>query len=137
MKLDGAGNTLFSTYYGGIGADKPNSIAVDTFSGGNNNIVIAGQTNGNFPVTAVDTTFGGVVDGFVVLLNGGGASPTLNYATYVGGAGIDIAYSVCVGSAHNARVAGITNSPGLATSGVAQTTIQGGLEGFVVRLNTN
>ena len=86
-------------------------------------------------MTAVQTTFGGVVDAFVVLLKGG-ITYSVGYATYLGGAGIDVAYSVCVGSAHNARVAGITNSPGLATAGVAQPTIAGGYDGFVTRINT-
>ena len=134
-KFDGTGTTVFATYMGGSGHDRAYGIAVDTFSGGNNNIIIAGVTSGNFPATSVDTTFGGAVDGFAVLLKGG-ASYTMGYATYLGGAGSDVAYAVCVGSAHNARVAGITNSPGLATAGVAQPGIAGGLDGFVTRINT-
>ena len=134
-KFNPNGATVFATYAGGAGVDKSFGIAVDTFSGGTNNIIIAGLTSGSFPVTAIQTTFGGIVDAFVVLLKGG-ATYSVGYATYLGGAGIDVAYGVCVGSAHNARVAGITNSPGLATPGVAQPTIAGGYDGFVTRLNT-
>jgi hypothetical protein len=134
-KFNPTGATVFATYAGGAGVDKSYGIAVDTFTGGTNNIIIAGLTSGSFPVTAMQTTFGGIVDAFVMLLKGG-ASYSVGYATYLGGPGIDAAFSVCVGSAHNARVAGITNSPGRATPGVAQPTIAGGFDGFVTRINT-
>ena len=135
-KFDAGGTTLFATYAGGAGFDRANGIAVDTFTGGTNNIIIAGLTSGSFPATAIQTTFGGVVDAFVMLLKGR-ATYSIGYATYLGGAGIDVAYSVCVGSGHNARVGGITNSPGLSTPGVAQPTIAGGYDGFVTLLDTS
>jgi hypothetical protein len=140
-----AGNTVFSTYFGGAGVDRPYGIAVDTFPHGipgvvTNNIFITGMTTGAFPATAIDTTFGGGgADAFVVGLQGGGPPATpysVAYATYLGGAGAEIGYAIAVGSAGHARVAGITNSPGLATVGVAQTTIAGGFDAFVARIQT-
>ena len=71
-----------------------------------------------------------------MVLFAGGANYTVGYATYLGGTGVDVAYAVCVGSAHNARAAGITNSPGLATVGVAQTVPGAEYDGFVARVQT-
>jgi hypothetical protein len=134
-KLNGTGSPVFATYYGGPGLDRAYSIAVDTFVGGNNNIIVGGMTSGAFPATAIQTTYGGgAVDGFVVLMTGPAYS--LGYATYVGGLGSDIVFSVCVGSAHNARVAGITNSAGLSTLGVAQPALAEAFDGFVALLKT-
>ena len=136
VKLDSNGNNVFSTYYGGTGYDRAFAITVDTFTGGNNNIIIGGLTTGSFPATAIQTTFGGGTgDGFVVLF-AGGANYSVGYATYMGGTGVDVVYAVCVGSAHHARVAGITNSPALSTAGVAQPNIVGGYDGFSSRLQT-
>jgi hypothetical protein len=139
VKLDPAGNTVFSTYFGGAGIDRAYAIAVNTFTA-TNNIFITGMTTGGFPATAIDTTFGGGgADAFVVGLLGGGLPATpysLGYATYLGGTGAEIGYAIAVGSAGHARVAGITNSPGLATAGVAQTTIAGGFDAFVAMLRT-
>lgn len=135
VTLDPSGNTLFATYVGGAGYDRAYGIAVDTFTGGNNNITIGGLTTGSFPVTAVQTTYGGGgADGFVVMLDG--LTHAVKYSTYLGGTGTDVVYSVCVGSAHNARVGGITNSAGLATAGVAQPAIAGGYDGFIARITT-
>jgi hypothetical protein len=136
-KLDPAGTTVFATYLGGVGYDNAYAIAVDTFNAGNN-IFIAGLTTGFFPVTAVQTTYGGgSADAFVVGLKGGGGNVyTAGYATYLGGSGTDAAYAISVGSAGHARVAGLTNSPGLATAGVAQSTIAGGYDTFVARIQT-
>ena len=55
VKLDQAGTNVFSSYYGGTGYDRAFGIAVDTFTGGNNNIVFGGLTTGAFPATAVQT----------------------------------------------------------------------------------
>ncbi len=136
MKLNAAGNTVFSTYLGGVGYDRAHGIAVDTFAGGNNNIVVGGLTTGFFPTSAAPQAIygGGPADGFVVLL--AGPVYSVGYSTYLGGTGTDVVYGVSVGSAHNARVAGITNSAGLATAGVAQSNIAGELDGFVVRIQT-
>lgn len=135
VALDPSGNPVFSSYYGGLGYDRAFGITVDTFTGGDNDIIIGGLTTGSFPATAVQTTYGGgSADGFVVLLNGPGPLYTLGYATYLGGTGVDVVYSVCVGSAHSARVAGITNSPGLATAGVAGPNLAGGYDGFIARI---
>jgi hypothetical protein len=144
VKLDPAGNTVFATYLGGAGIDRAYAIAVDTFShvplGVTNNIFITGMTTGAFPATAIDTTFGGGgADAFVVGLQGGGPPATpysVAYATYLGGTGAEIGYAIAVGSAGHARLAGITNSPGLATAGVAQPAIAGGFDVFVARLQT-
>ena len=137
MKLNAAGTTVFSTYLGGVGYDRAHGIAVDTFAGGNSNIVVGGLTTGSFPTSAgapQATYGGGPADGFVVLL--AGPVYSVGYSTYLGGTGTDVVYGVCVGSAHNARVAGITNSAGLATAGVAQGASNGGFDGFVARIQT-
>jgi hypothetical protein len=138
-KLDPSGNILFSTFWGGSGGEVGNGVAVDTSA----NIYFAGATTSTDLPTAsavFGSYAGGASDAFVVRFynnNLPGVPYTLSYSTYLGGAATDVVYSIVVGSAGNARVAGLTNSSNLpSTAGVLQPAIGGGYDAFVAQITT-
>jgi hypothetical protein len=126
----GAASLVYSSYIGGDGGhDIANAIAVDPAG----RVYVAGETtSNNIPVTgdAFDSVRNGD-DGFVVVLtpNGGGAAD-LAYGTYFGGGGEDH----ILGAAYRSGrlyVAGETKSnSGVATTGAADTSLNGGVDGF-------
>jgi len=132
-KLNPAGSGLvYSTYFGGSGADFGFGIAVD--AGGN--AYVTGQTgSSDFPTTpgAFSSTLQSF-DAFVSKLDPGGA--TLLYSTLLGGTGTDQGLSIAVDLSGNAYVTGYTDSTDFPTPGGAFTTAPGGhSDGFVTKLN--
>ncbi|HZK74533.1 MAG TPA: SBBP repeat-containing protein, partial [Clostridia bacterium] len=90
-KLNATGTALvYSTYIGGSGDEEGLGIAVDS----SGHAFVAGTTtSSNFPlVSAAQGTFAGASDAFVAELNAAGSG--LTYSTYLGGAGVDLAYGV-------------------------------------------
>jgi hypothetical protein len=61
--------------------------------------------------------------------------PVLSYASYLGGSGAEQAFAVAVDRAGNAHVVGETTSAGLAGAGAAQSTLAGGVDVFVMKVN--
>ena len=101
---------VYSTYLGGSDLDEVRRIAIDPTG----KLLVAGYTmSPDFPVTgdAAQRTLGGNADAFVARLdftrpqNG-----FVNYATYLGGAGGDVAYDVTSDSSGNIYVTGYTLS---------------------------
>src|SRR5205085_4389843 len=87
MKIDPAGNTIFSTVLTG---STPHGIAVD--SSGQSYIV--GEANFTMPATnAIQTESGGRSDAFVAKLNSDG---TLAFATFFAGNNEDAALGVAL-----------------------------------------
>jgi hypothetical protein len=133
-KVDPTGSALvYSTYLGSGGTDG-NAIAVDTAG----NAYITGSTaSTDFPTTAgaFQTTGGGSFnDAFVTKLNATGSG--LVYSTYLGGTEPDGGFGIAVDSAGNAYVGGTTQSTDFpTTSGAFQTTLGGGLDTFMTKLN--
>ena len=129
-KLNPAGNALvYCTFIGGRGDDRAAAIAVDSAGAA---YVAGATTSSNFPVrAALQPTFGGVKDAFVLKLNGTGNA--LVYSTYLGGAASDSANGVALDSAGNVYVAGDTASTGFPASGF-QTTLRGGVDAFVAKI---
>jgi len=86
-KYNATGSTLiYSTYYGGNGADFPHAMKVNA----NGELVIVGSTNStNLPVTpgSYSTSLNGASDMFVAHFNQGGTD--LIGGTYMGGSGIE------------------------------------------------
>ena len=136
-KVSGTGNGLvYSTYLGGSGEDFANAIAVDA----SGNAYVTGQTNSNdFPTTqgALRTTLGSGAVGFVTKLNPQGNA--LLYSTFLGGTGQSIndsGIAIAVDSAGNAYVTGQTNAADFPTTpGALRTTLAGGSDAFVAKLN--
>jgi hypothetical protein len=142
-KLNAAGSALvYSTYLGAANGYSPasgSSIAVDAAG----DACVTGVAGYDFPITpgAFQTTFSGGSGGdecaFLAKLNPAGTA--LIYSTYLG-AGQDYGgqamSGIAVDVAGNAYVTGGTNSPDFPTTpGAFQTTLNGGGDAFVVKLN--
>ena len=109
-------SVLHATYLGGSGPDIGYGIALD----GSGDIFIAGSTNSiNFPVyAAVQSAYGGGGDAFVAAFSN--QLNSLEFATYFGGSGNDLAASIAADSAGNAYITGWTSS-GESSSGIPIT----------------
>lgn len=134
-KLDVTGSSLvYSTYIGGSSVEDGVAVAFDSLG----NAYLAGFTlSTDFPVTpgAFDTTPNGNEDAFAVKLDGGGG---LVYSTYLGGAGVDYAYSIDVDTAGSAYVAGHTRSGDFpVTPGAFDTSLSGATDGFATKLSAD
>jgi hypothetical protein len=115
------GNRLWGTYFGGSGTDMGYALHIDPVD----NIFIAGNTSTTSAFAtsgAQQVTFGGgSSDGFFAQFNTAG---TLNWSTYMGGAGEDYLRAVTVDVLSGAFAAGFSNSgSGIATPGAHQTAI--------------
>lgn len=151
-KLTPDGSQLvYATYLGGSSQEYAFSIAVDA---GHNAYVTGSTESTDFPVTsgAYQTTPAAGADqpdAYVAKLNPAGTA--LVYATYLGGAGNDLAYDIRPDTGGTALIAGTTDSADFpTTSGAWKTTadLPGGFtcsldilqfiicgEGFVTRIN--
>jgi hypothetical protein len=131
-KLNAAGSALdYGTYLGGSGGDFGNAIALDAAGGA----YVTGYTSSaNFATPgAFDVTYGGSFDAFVAKLDASGAA--LNYATYLGGSGEEIAYGIAVDGSGNAYVTGYTASTNFPTTAGAFDTTPSPYDAFVSKLN--
>jgi hypothetical protein len=133
-KLNAGGSVLvYSTYLGGSGDEAGYGIAID----GSDNAYVTGLTySNNFPTTpgAFRTTLGGLDDAFVSKLNAAGSA--LLYSTYLGGSIDDAGYSIAVDASGNAYAAGVAGSRNFpTTAGAFQTSLVGGHNAFVARVN--
>ncbi|HZT68609.1 MAG TPA: SBBP repeat-containing protein [Terriglobia bacterium] len=116
----GTSSLVFSTYLGGSGAERAQSIALDSTG----NIYLAGITSSSdFPVTsgAAQGTAGGMDDAFVVKLSPGAAQ--VLYATYLGGSGEDQGQAIAVDSSGDAFVTGLTQSSNFPLADALQSTL--------------
>lgn len=122
---------IYSTYLGGSGIDRGTGIAVD----GAGNAYIVGQTSStDFPVTGTPPPpKPGGDDVVVVKLNSTGTA--LVYSTYLGGSAADLSGDIAVDGSGNAYVSGATMSTDFPLVSPFQSTIGGGRDGFVAKLN--
>jgi hypothetical protein len=151
-RLPPTGDRLIgSTFLGGSGNDGLNlpkqsggSLVVnygdemrgDVITDPTGNVYIRSVTGStNFPiVNGFDNSFnGGTTDGLVVKL-----SPDLSsiiWSSYVGGAGLDAAYSIKFDNSNNLVLAGGTTSTNFpVTTGSYQTTFNGIVDGWIARV---
>jgi len=131
-EINAAGTAfLYSTYYGGSGADRFQAIAVDSTGAA----WVAGYTSStDFPVVSpVQPTSGGGTDAVVVKLNPSGVPV---FSTYLGGSSTDEANGVAVDSSRNAYVTGYTSGAFPATSGIFQSSNNGSSNVFVAKFNS-
>ena len=118
---------IYSTYLGGTAGDSGSAIAVDYLG---NAYVTGGTESDTFPVRigSYDLTYGGATDAFVAKFNATGTA--LLYATYLGGADLDVGAGIAV-SGDLAYVVGETKSTDF--PGMTGTVV--GSDIFVVALN--
>lgn len=138
-KLDTSGSMLvYSTCLGGKGFEVGRGVAVDN----EGNAYIAGSTgSADFPVVnAMQSIFGGGLDGdaFVAKLNPSGTA--WDYATYLGGSGNDDADGIAVDTLGNAYITGRTYSTNFPTMHPLQPVIDSRgnrpyVDAFVTKLN--
>ena len=132
-KFSPNGSIVYTTILSSSADDSGQAIAVDATG----NVYVAGTTEGsNFPATpgAWQIVSGGGKDGFAAKLNPSG---NLVYASYIGGAGDDIATGIAIDQPGNAYISGYTSSTGFPTTpGVPQPSYGGGpYDAFIVKLN--
>ena len=117
-KLDAAGSGLvYSTLLGGSVADSGEGIALDAAG----DAYVAGVTDSqNYPTQNAEQPLsgGGTGDAFVTKINAAGSA--LDYSTYLGGSGQDIAFAIAVDQEGSAYVAGYTTSQNFPTLDAAQ-----------------
>jgi photosystem II stability/assembly factor-like uncharacterized protein len=113
-KLNPAGSAfLYSTYLGGAYDDHGFDIAVDAAGRPS----LTGYTaSTNYPITstAFQGELSGFQDAFLTVLESNGQS--VNYSTFLGGAGEDLGYSLTLDDGGNALVTGTQNGAGFPVS---------------------
>ncbi len=122
----------YGTFLGGTNDELANGVALDAAG----NAYLVGQTKSNtFPTTVgvLDTSFSNGSDIFVTKLNATGTG--IVYSTYVGGNNEESAQGVTVDSAGDAYVTGYTKSNNFPTFNAWQSAINGGQDGFLLKLN--
>jgi hypothetical protein len=131
VKLDPAGQVVYSTYLGGDGFDSGRGIAVDA----QGNAWITGYTeSANFPLQdPLDASRGGFSDAFIARLSAAG--DLLQFSTYFGGGNADNGEAIAVDADGRIYVAGRTTG-GLSVVNAAQPVFGGVDDGFVLRLNS-
>jgi hypothetical protein len=131
LKLTAAGNALiFSTFIGGSGYDSSHGVAVD----GQSNIYVAGETtSGDIPMlNPIQSTLGGGRDAFVAKYSPSGGR---QYATYLGGVYDDSAAAIALDGPGNAYLTGSTYSPNFPVANAYRSSLAGGQDAFVAKLN--
>ena len=147
-KLNPGTNTgpelLYCTYLGGTGTDVGQGIGLDA----SGNAYVTGTTDStDFPKASgtlqpYQSTPGGGIDAFVAKINNpatgtGSTAVTLTYSSYLGGSGNDSGNAMAVDNVQGARVVGTTTSNNLpVTANAVQSTLKGGQDAFVARIDT-
>lgn len=135
-KFDPTGRTLiWGMLIGGRGNDDPAGIRVSAAG----IVTVAGTTtSADFPVTsrAIDATFEGASEGFVLSLTADGTRP--RYVTYLGGGGEDHIDGFAIDSRDSVVVTGWTTSNNFpVTSRAYLVNKGGGDDAFVAKLGPN
>ena len=125
---------IWSTYYGGDATDFFHGI--ESHNGSGDVYTVGISNSANFPTqTAFQPAFGGgtFLDAVVVKFNAAGA---VQWATYYGGAGTDVATDVAVYHATNEiYFTGFTTSANFPTLNPAQAAIGGSSDAFLVKMD--
>ncbi len=121
----------YSTYLGGSGNDLGLNLTVDVAG---NTYVTGFTTAADFKVESpLQQTSRGNSDAFVAKINAAGSA--FIYSTYFGGSGLDLGQDIAVDQAGNAYITGVTASADFSTRNPFQSTIRGGGDAFIAKLN--
>ena len=138
MKLNPFGATgdqviVYSTYFGGSLVDSLKDMAVDSSTG---RVYLTGSTtSADLLVTpgAFQSTLKGPTNGFVAVFDPAQA-PSLVYATYLGGTGIDVPYGIATRNG-KAYITGSTTSLDFPLANATLPASQGGTDMFITELD--
>ena len=131
-KLNTTGNGIvYSTYSGGSLAHLVHSIAVDS----SGCAYITGETRStDLPLmNPIQSTLRGGYDAFVTKINAAGNG--LVYSTYLGGTGDDYGMGIAADSSGSAYITGQTNSTDFPLANAYQSTLKGGYDAFVTKID--
>ena len=133
-KLGPSGQLIYATYFGGTGNTDAEGLAIDS-TGAAYITGFAQSSTLSTTTGALQTTFGGGVDGYVAKFNASGSQ--LLYSTYLGGSGDDFARSIALDPGGAVYVTGATSSPNFpTTAGAMQAANAGASDAFVTKLST-
>jgi hypothetical protein len=131
-KFNAAGSAItYLTFVGGsAGDEQANAIAINS----SGVAVIVGSAGQGLPtIGAIQSFFkGGQTDAFVARLASSGA---INFSTYLGGSGDDVANGVGVDSEGHVVLAGFTTSADFLTFGALRFANSGGRDIFLARID--
>lgn len=131
-KFDNKGKLLWSTYYGGAGADYFFNLETDS----EDNVYAAGYTTSGQLASAgaFKTSYGGNGDGLLVKFNKSGERV---WATYFGSGGKDEIYTMGIDHDDNIYILGPTTSTGgIATTGAFSMTNSGKQDVLIAKFKT-
>jgi hypothetical protein len=136
MTQSGNASLVYATYFGGSAIDEVRQVSLDS----KGRLLVAGWTvSSDFPVTATAMRphYGGAGNAFVVRVNPAAPpSKFLEYGTFLGGSGGDVAYAVSSDAAGAIYVAGYTLSADFPiTADAMQPHFGNGAEAFLVKFN--
>lgn len=106
---------IYGSFIGGTGSDQAFAIAVDTATPADAYVTGVTQSTDLIPSTGVtnppfQSTLNGTSNGFLAVISQSSGTPALQYITYLGGNGTDVAQGVAVFSSTQVFVAGSTTS---------------------------
>ena len=132
-KFDSNGQLVYSTFIGGSDDDRGESIAL----GSDGCIYITGTTHStNFPtINALNATFGGDCDVFVLKLNSNGDN--LLYSTFIGSNNSEYGRQIVIDVQGDIYVAGTAYGLGLPMVNAYDATFNGTNDAFVFKLDAD
>jgi hypothetical protein len=133
-KFSPAGNTLeYSTFLGGTGGDRANSVAVDSQGAA----YLAGYTSStDFPtVSPIQSQLKSASNSNAFVTKFSPAGDSLVYSTYLGGSARDRAGAIAVDATGAAYVGGTTRSADFPTEAPLQGQLKGDQNLFLAKLN--
>ncbi|HET9493958.1 MAG TPA: S-layer homology domain-containing protein [Chloroflexia bacterium] len=128
----GGQNVIYSTYLGGNDVDYAFDVDVDA----SGNAYVTGRTaSDDFPVAgAYRPVTDGSNDAYLTKLDPNGQG--VLYSTFFGGSEDEQGWGVAVDGAANAYIVGETSSADFSTRSAYDSTINGGTDGYVAKINT-
>ena len=134
VKFNNNGVRVWGTYYGGLADEVIFNLHIDA----SESLFITGGTasaNGIATAGSHQSSLSGPSDGFVAKFNSSGVR---QWGSYYGGTGDDALGSTKTDGSGNIYIGGNTNSAtNVATAGTQQTTIGGGYDGLLVKMNSS